>query len=61
MKLDEMLDEMRDVNLNYLMLAQNMIRHTGAIVGKSDFYPCLIKLSRAYFYHAAVTPLKSMN
>lgn len=27
MKLDEMLDEMRDVNLNYLMLAQNMIQH----------------------------------
>ncbi len=27
MKLDEMLDEMRDINLNYLMLAQSMIRH----------------------------------
>ncbi len=27
MKMDEMLDEMRDVNLNYLMLAQNMIQH----------------------------------
>lgn len=27
MKLDEMLDEMRDVNLNYLLLAQNMIQH----------------------------------
>lgn len=27
MKLDEMLDEMRDVNINYLMLAQNMIQH----------------------------------
>ena len=26
MKLDEMLDEMRDVNLNYLMLAQSMIQ-----------------------------------
>ncbi len=30
MKLDEMLDEMRDVNLNYLLLAQNMIRHDKA-------------------------------
>ena len=27
MKMDEMLDEMRDVNLNYLMLAQSMIQH----------------------------------
>jgi flagellar transcriptional activator FlhD len=27
MKLDEMLDEMRDVNINYLMLAQSMIQH----------------------------------
>lgn len=27
MKLDEMLDEMREVNLNYLMLAQSMIQH----------------------------------
>lgn len=26
MKLDEMLDEMRNVNLSYLLLAQNMIR-----------------------------------
>lgn len=26
MKLDEMLDEMREVNLNYLLLAQNMIK-----------------------------------
>lgn len=26
MKLDEMLDEMRDVNLSYLLLAQNMIQ-----------------------------------
>ena len=30
MKMDEMLDEMRDVNLNYLMLAQNMIQHDKA-------------------------------
>ena len=30
MKLDEMLDEMRDVNLNYLMLAQSMIQHDKA-------------------------------
>ncbi|MEQ1662967.1 MAG: flagellar transcriptional regulator FlhD [Thiobacillus sp.] len=30
MKLDEMLDEMRDVNLNYLLLAQNMIQHDKA-------------------------------
>lgn len=30
MKLDEMLAEMRDVNLNYLMLAQSMIRHDKA-------------------------------
>ena len=27
MKLDEMLDEIRDVNLNYLMLAQQMIQN----------------------------------
>lgn len=27
MKLDEMMEEMRDVNINYLMLAQNMIQH----------------------------------
>ncbi len=27
MKLDEMLAEMREVNLSYLMLAQSMIRH----------------------------------
>jgi flagellar transcriptional activator FlhD len=27
MKMVEMLDEMRDVNLNYLMLAQSMIQH----------------------------------
>ncbi|MDO9009710.1 MAG: flagellar transcriptional regulator FlhD [Thiobacillus sp.] len=26
MKLDEMMDEIRDVNLNYLMLAQHMIQ-----------------------------------
>ena len=30
MKMDEMLVEMRDVNLNYLMLAQNMIQHDKA-------------------------------
>ena len=30
MKLDEMLEEMRDVNLNYLMLAQSMIQHDKA-------------------------------
>ena len=30
MKLDEMLDEMGDVNLNYLMLAQSMIQHDKA-------------------------------
>jgi flagellar transcriptional activator FlhD len=27
MTMDEMLDEMRDVNLSYLLLAQNMIQH----------------------------------
>ena len=27
MKLDEMMEEMRDVNINYLMLAQSMIQH----------------------------------
>lgn len=30
MKMDEMLGEMRDVNLNYLMLAQTMIQHDKA-------------------------------
>lgn len=30
MKLDEMMEEMRDVNINYLMLAQNMIQHDKA-------------------------------
>ncbi|MEW6414501.1 MAG: flagellar transcriptional regulator FlhD [Pseudomonadota bacterium] len=30
MKMDEMLDEMRDVNLSYLMLAQSMIRQDKA-------------------------------
>jgi len=30
MKMDEMLDDMRDVNLNYLMLAQGMIQHDKA-------------------------------
>lgn len=30
MKLDEMLEEMRDVNLNYLLLAQNMIHEDKA-------------------------------
>jgi flagellar transcriptional activator FlhD len=30
MKLDEMLDEMRDINLNYLMLAQGMIQQDKA-------------------------------
>ena len=30
MKMDEMLGEMRDVNLNYLMLAQSMIQHDKA-------------------------------
>jgi flagellar transcriptional activator FlhD len=30
MKLDEMLAEMRDVNLNYLMLAQSMIKQDKA-------------------------------
>ncbi|MBT9539335.1 flagellar transcriptional regulator FlhD [Thiobacillus sp.] len=30
MKLDEMMDEIRDVNLNYLMLAQHMIQHDKA-------------------------------
>jgi flagellar transcriptional activator FlhD len=30
MKLDEMLDEIRDVNLNYLMLAQHMIQNDKA-------------------------------
>lgn len=30
MKLDEMLDEMRDVNLNYLLLAQHMIHEDKA-------------------------------
>ena len=33
MKLDEMLDEMRDVNLNYLMLAQSMIQHDKTTAG----------------------------
>jgi len=30
MKMDEMLDEMRDVNLSYLMLAQSMIQQDKA-------------------------------
>lgn len=30
MKLDEMIEEMRDVNINYLMLAQSMIQHDKA-------------------------------
>jgi len=30
MEMDEMLDDMRDVNLNYLMLAQGMIQHDKA-------------------------------
>jgi len=30
MKMDEMLDDMRDVNRNYLMLAQGMIQHDKA-------------------------------
>lgn len=30
MKMDEMLEEMRDVNLSYLMLAQNMIQQDKA-------------------------------
>ncbi len=30
MKLEEMLDEMRDINLNYMMLAQHMIKHDKA-------------------------------
>lgn len=31
MKLDEMLEEMKEVNLNYLMLAQSMIRSDKAM------------------------------